>query len=166
MMKLLVLNKGLFAKVSNKDYSRVKNFTWFSVKKHGKIYAARTDYLPEARKKGLPFCRRVYLHRAIVETFAVHIDHRNGDGLDCQRRNLRPCTAAQNQGNRVCRNRNNTSGFRGVVWSKRKGCWVSQIMIAGKGVFLGHYKNAISAAKAYDAKVRKIRGSFARVNFP
>lgn len=156
----MALNKGFFAKISDKDFPKVKNFTWYSVEKGGKVYAARSARGHDGKR-----VRRIYLHREILRTAAPHIDHKNGDGLDCQRQNLRPCTAAQNQGNRTRRNRNNTSGFRGVVWSKAKRCWVAQIMLARKGVFIGHFNNAISAAKAYDTKVRQVRGNFARTNF-
>lgn len=48
----------------------------------------------------------------------------------------------------------NTSGFRGVSWSKADNTWISQIKVEGKTIYLGSFKTALEAAKAYETYVR------------
>jgi hypothetical protein len=91
------------------------------------------------------------------------IDHRNCDGLDNRRSNLRFATHAQNTLNRR-KKKNAVSQFRGVWFYKGK--WGSQISSQGKRMFLGRFDNEIDAAKAYDEAARKYHGEFARLNFP
>ncbi len=94
----------------------------------------------------------------------VGIDHRNGDGLDNRRSNLRPATYAQNGANRRLSS-HNTSGFKGVVLKKSTGRWVAQIRVAGEQRHIGTYPTAEDAARAYDAAALAAFGEFARPNF-
>lgn len=43
---------------------------------------------------------------------------------------------------------NNTSGKKGVCWSKREKKWQSEIMIKGKSIFLGYYADKQDAINA------------------
>ena len=52
---------------------------------------------------------------------------------------------------RLCKR--NSSGYRGVVWSKQKNKWQSQINVQNKRIYLRSYANKIDAAKAYDKYV-------------
>ncbi|KAL5225589.1 hypothetical protein ABZP36_012228 [Zizania latifolia] len=58
-------------------------------------------------------------------------------------------------------------GFRGVR-RRKYGRWASEIrdVIKGERVWIGTYDTAEAAARAYDAKARKIHGSKAKTNFP
>lgn len=49
---------------------------------------------------------------------------------------------------------NNTSGFRGVGWSKGKDKWRARIVINNIEIHLGLYHTALEAAKAYERYVR------------
>ena len=49
---------------------------------------------------------------------------------------------------------NNTSGFRGVWLHQRSGKWHSNIKVNSKLIYLGSYKTALEAAKAYEIYVR------------
>jgi len=64
------------------------------------------------------------------------IDHKNKVRSDNRLRNLRPASNAQNSRNRKL-NRNNTSGHRGVFWSKVAERWQTYIMYKGKYRHLG-----------------------------
>lgn len=44
----------------------------------------------------------------------------------------------------------NTSGFRGVSWSKEKSKWAASISVENKIKYLGSFVNKIEAAEAYD----------------
>ena len=62
------------------------------------------------------------------------LDHANGDGLDNRWCNLRLATYGQNSANAGKRS-NNTSGRKGVTWSKRAGKWEAQIQVAGRHLY-------------------------------
>lgn len=52
----------------------------------------------------------------------------------------------------ICKN--NTSGFRGVSWKKRRNNWGAQIMVDSKLIYLGAFKTALEGGKAYETYVR------------
>jgi hypothetical protein len=68
------------------------------------------------------------------------------------------------------RKRKPASGFRGVYFNKhgRSGFyWVSQITVPGQGQKLvGHFKDPLVAALAYDQAALKHHGDNALLNFP
>lgn len=106
------------------------------------------------------------MHREIMRApEGVLVDHRDGDGLHNWRENLRNCTDAQNKMNRKVISANNTSGYKGVSWSKKKRKWIAQSMINKKHIFIGHFSTPEEAARAYDEKARELFGEFARTNF-
>jgi hypothetical protein len=114
------------------------------------------------------------MHRlllGLVDGFA-QVDHRNGNGLDNRRGNLRIATASQNQWNQKVRGRG-TSKYKGVAWEKRGGKWVVKIAYLGRRIHLGSFaRNVINgidygeikAARAYDLAAVKFFGVFARLN--
>ena len=55
----------------------------------------------------------------------------------------------QNRNTRVLRT-NNTSGYRGVFFSKRSQKFIAKIVVSNKQIHLGYFKTALEAAKAYD----------------
>ena len=89
------------------------------------------------------------------------VDHKNNDGLDCRRENLRTATRAQNCRNRP-KHRNNTSGYKGVFKSGRS--WRAMIRVDGKLVCLGSFDTTIEAARVYDSEAVKRHGDFASLN--
>ncbi len=93
------------------------------------------------------------------------IDHINGNGLDNRRSNLRLATESQNMANRG-KQRNNTSGFKGVHWSQKHGKWKAEICCNRHRQHLGLFIDPVEAAHAYDSKARELFGEFARLNFP
>jgi hypothetical protein len=93
------------------------------------------------------------------------VDHRNGDGLDCRRANLRPATVSQNGANATLRP-DNRSGYKGVSRDQRRGLWTAELYADGRRHYLGRYADPADAARAYDAAARQHHGEFARLNFP
>ena len=99
------------------------------------------------------------------------IDHRNHNGLDCQRRNLRKCTQSENSMNMVKQRGHKTSAYKGVWITKsiHKGIvykyWYAGIRVDYKLIHLGSFKTEIEAAHAYDNAARKHFGEFANTNF-
>jgi hypothetical protein len=91
------------------------------------------------------------------------VDHINGDSLDNRRKNLRICTHSENCQNRKKR-LDNTSGFKGVYWSKRSNKWVANIQIKSKRIYLGGFISKIKAAEAYQKANIKYHGKFSRIS--
>lgn len=88
------------------------------------------------------------------------IDHRDLDGLNNRWDNLRPATKSENIHNRRAP-RTNKTGFKGVSFSK--GRYRALIYVAGKQIFLGHYKTPDAAYAAYCEAAVKYRPEFGRV---
>ena len=104
------------------------------------------------------------LHRLIMGAPpALQVDHRNGNGLDNRRANLRLATRHQQQGNQG--SRGGTSRFKGVSWDKKSGSWLAQIRNPAKH-YLGHFADEDAAARCYDMAAREFFGDFAQLNFP
>ena len=108
--------------------------------------------------------RIMYMHKLI--TGWPRTDHKNHNGLDNRRENLRPATHTQNQQNTRPRVIVGTSRYKGVCWSKRERKWRAVIKFAGVQRHLGYFADEEDAARAYDAAARKYHGEFACLNFP
>jgi hypothetical protein len=92
------------------------------------------------------------------------IDHKNGNGLDNRRDNLRKATATENNRNRMKLRAPCASKYKGVWRHYDK--WGAAIWDKGKSIKLGRFDTEAKAAEAYDAAARRLHGEFARVNFP
>lgn len=66
------------------------------------------------------------------------IDHINHDCSDNRIKNLRVATSSENSRNSSIR-KDNTSGFTGVQFSKKKNKWIAIIKIKNKTKYLGSY---------------------------
>jgi hypothetical protein len=105
----------------------------------------------------------VKLHNVLMSPPAgMVVDHKNGNGLDNRRENLRVCTRAQNGMNRR-RGKNNTSGYKGVHWCASKQRWLARISVNGKQRSLGQYTDPQQAYAAYCAAALELHGEFARL---
>jgi hypothetical protein len=88
---------------------------------------------------------------------ANHIDHKDWNGLNNQRNNLRSASHSQNLGNG--RFRRGISGFRGVAAVGDR--WRAYVA----GIHLGTFATPEEAARAYDAAAIARFGEFATTNF-
>jgi hypothetical protein len=151
------LNKGRFAVVDAADFEMLSHWKWSLV---GNGYAVRFV----VQSNGKQVC--IYMHRMVaLPDPGEQVDHINHDTLDNRRCNLRTCSGSENASNGAP-NPRNTSGFRGVTWSRRKQKWVAQIHHQRRGRFLGEFHDPVAAALAYDAAAREMHGAFAVPNFP
>lgn len=148
------LSKGKVALVDVVDYEIVSQFKWHL---HPLGYAATTQ---GGRKNK----HTILMHRLLSNADKSEmVDHENGDKLNNSRSNLRVCSGTQNQGNRNL-NANNTSGYKGVSFSKARGVWVAKIDISGKTKYLGSSQCRHEAAIMYNKKALEVFGEFAKIN--
>ena len=103
----LPLTKGYVAIIDEADLPLVGRWKWSALVTSSTVYAKRND-------RG----RIVLLHRVLMgaEGWNARVDHRDGNGLNNCRSNLRLCTQAQNTANqRPQRNKSpEWSRFKGV----------------------------------------------------
>jgi len=146
---------GRVALVDAADYDELSAYTW-SVTMYG--YAVRQFVDADHAHHS------VLMHRHIMRaTPFQRIDHINHNKLDNRRVNLRFCTHAQN-----CKNRphdgKNTSGYKGVSWSRNDKKWMAMITSDKETYYLGLHVNLRDAVLAYNNAARVLHGEFACLN--
>jgi hypothetical protein len=134
-----------FALVDDEDYELVSRYSW-SLAVRGAI-----SYAQGPIGRG----RSVYMHRLLLSLQLGDrrvVDHRNGDGLDNRRANLRAITTAENMRNRRPRLRQvGSSAFRGVSWFPLRDKWRATATVNGKQRSLGYFHDELEAARAVEA---------------
>lgn len=154
------LGEGLFALVDDTDAGLVAGYRWVLQVSGGSKYYA-IAHVPGSGKTGKTG-RRVLMHNLIIGRKGI--DHRDGNGLNNQRANLRLATQGQNRANTPPRA--GTSRFKGVYWHERSGKWMARVGVNQKMHYLGIFSSEEDAARAYDAAALEIWGEYARPNFP
>lgn len=154
-MAELPLTRGCVAIVDDDDVPVLRLHKWRVSFVKGLAYAITTT--------GTRGNQRTFsMHRFLMDAEKGEtIDHRDGDGLNNRRSNLRICTQQQNLANMRPRV-GSPNGYKGVSCDDRRDAWYARI----GGIYIGAYDDAEAAARAYDAKAREIHGEFARTNFP
>lgn len=158
MPRTITLPCGRTTKLDDADHAAVSHLAW---------RAQRSDFRGEnyyayAYAGG----KKLYLHRVILGAKAGQVvDHRNGDGLDNRRVNIRIATDAQNNANKAAKS---STGFRGVIQveSGRFRASISDRNGKTKAKVIGTFATAEEAARAYDRAAIERFGEFARMNFP
>ena len=108
---------------------------------------------------------RIYLAHRVAwllktgEWPSLEIDHSNGVKADNCWLNLRAADRYQNAQN-VTRAQKSASGYRGVI--AKGGAWQAQIRASGRNHYLGIFKTAVEAHRAYRAAAELLHGQFAR----
>lgn len=152
------LSRGMFALVDDEDFDDVMAAKWHAHSNGGTGFYARATFWDD---DGNRF--RNFMHRFLTGWSLV--DHKNGNGLDNRRSNLRRATIAENARNRRLPS-TNTSGFKGVMFDKARGLWRSHIGAEGRRLTIGRFTTPEEAARAYDEAAREMYGEFAWLNFP
>ena len=149
------LTQGLFAIVDPEDFEELNKHKWCIARSDGICYAVR---------KG-PDGRLIMMHREIMKTpEGMVVDHKNLDGLDNRKVNMRNGTKAQNCYNH--RPPRGGTGFKGVKYIAEIGKYKATVGHQGKAIVLGLFDDPIEAAKARDRVARELHGEFAYLNFP
>jgi hypothetical protein len=155
---MVPVGKDRFAYVDDADFDRVMRCGWNPQTTESRIVYAGN------KEVGL-------MHRFILGDDAPpRVDHRDLDGLNNRRENLRPATMAQNACNARKRTHRRgkptTSRYVGVRLDARTGRWRAAVTVDGKTKDVGYFADEEEAARARDAAARECYGAFARMNFP
>lgn len=159
-MAELRLQKGHVALIDDEDVERVTAHRWHAIY-DGYNWYARC----EGPRKPDGTRTHIHLHRFVMGEPPDKVDHKNRNGLDCRKLNLRVATDAQNTWNRGP-HRGSESGLKGVCRNSNGGKWCAYIYLKGKRLHLGSFPSPTEAAKAYDLKAADLFGDFAYLNFP
>jgi AP2 domain len=151
------LTQGLYALIDREDVPIVEGRNWYASKWKGGSYAriSSNHFGGKNLHQLIPVDRPEFPFR----------DHRNGNGLDNRRANLRGATMAENVRNTGLRKPNKT-GFKGIRLASDTGKWRAALKKNGKTYGGGSHIFAEEAARAYDRLASKHHGEFAKLNFP
>lgn len=147
-MKLLYVGKGFHAKVDDEDFGRVVHYTWWTQSKPN----SRTTYA-YTTIRGKNFS----LHRMIMNYPDSDIDHKDRNGLNCQKDNLRLANKVQNSANKI-----SVGKLKGVHRCRNR--W--RAIIGKYNHHIGVFDTPEEAARAYDREALKVYGEFAYLNYP
>jgi hypothetical protein len=153
-MILIPLAGGQFAKVSDRDYWLVRQFNW-------RVLNAKYGHIQYARTGGSDGAPLVLMHRLIAGFPPFDLDHKNRDGLDNCRRNLRPASASQNLANQKI-HQNNKTGLKGITLTEKARPWRARLGTYGKRRHLGYFSSPLQAHAAYKKAAKNYYGEFAR----
>lgn len=187
-MKLIPLSgkngTGKFAQVDDEDFEYLNQFIWHVHKSKHTFYAVRCKTKKEFKgvKGWNPYKQvAVRMHREVLKITnqKILVDHKDGNGLNNQKSNIRIANYSQNSQNRKPKE-GRTSKFMGVDLKKsyykvKEGKkayirWQVQL-VPHKGarpitkVFPFTPEGEIEAAKWRDKLAKKYFGKFARLNF-
>lgn len=162
-MKLLKLTKNEFAMVDDEDFDKLNEFNWSCWNNAGRKviqkYAIRNrhkhedGYVMYKRKK-------IKLHRLLmkIDDPNILVDHIDGNGLNCQKNNLRICNCSENAKNTTPWGK---SSYLGVSTTTNGNKWRAYCNQKHLGTFVLEEE----AALAYDKAAKELHGEFANLNF-
>lgn len=154
-MKEIQLSQGKVALVDDADYEWLNQWKWNACRYGKTFYASRIDKSTGVKKK-------VYMHRLILGLTdkSVLSDHKDRNGLNNQRNNLRASSRSENAMNMGVRS-GGTTGVKGVCFDKGKGKFMAHITVNYKFKFLGYFPDIESAAEARRIAKERVFGEFA-----
>jgi hypothetical protein len=158
VMKEIQLSQGKVAIVNDERFEFLNSFKWSACKYDNNYYAIRHTYINSKRVN-----QRMHILIMGDNPLKLHIDHRDGNGLNNQDDNLRFCTRSQNLMNQYVR-KNKSSKYKGVCWDAKLNKFRAQIKLNKKTQSLGQFNNEIDAAKAYNVAAKELFKEFARLN--
>lgn len=140
--------------INDEDHHKVSGFPWILFKNGAGNYAIYrfADKL-------------ILMHNIILPPTddSLTVDHKDRNGLNNQRENLRLATSTQQKANRGL-NRNSYSGYKGVSFLRKTNKWRAYINKPYKQVHLGNFNTAEEAAAAYNLAALRLYGEFACLN--
>ena len=150
-MKEIQLTQGMVALVDDDMYEELSQYKWYTHRPKKHLYYAQRNAPTINSKRGT-----IRMHH-IVAGFPLNglmTDHRDGNGLNNQRENLRFVTSRQNSQNRQTVTK--TSCYVGVYWHKQGKKWAVYIRENGAKKYVGLFTNELQAFLAYQQAVESL----------
>ncbi len=161
-MKEIKLNgTDKVALIDDEDYDKVTRYKW-------RVHYNKEDpeNIPYAVSTTKP---EIKMHRLILGLEKGDprvVDHKDYNGINNQRNNIRICTRAENARNQRAK-KNSISNFKGVTFNKSgrgNRRWRCRITLNYKRISLGRYGTELEAAWIYNQAAKKFHGEFACLN--
>ena len=163
-MKEIILSKNNgVAIIDDCDYEFINSFKW--------RLSTRGYAITNSKRIGRQNQKSIFMHKLILGISGTLLqgDHINHIQLDNRRINLRVCDKFGNNRNKLPSGKYKYLGVHQANIKRKSGkidSYIrSTITYNGKTYYLGHFKDEISAAKAYDLKAKEFFGEFANLNF-
>lgn len=136
------LTRGYEAIIDAADVPLVSGIRWFvSIKKHTE-YAWSWVRADSGRYQ-------IIMHRELLSAApGTEVDHKNHNGLDNRKENLRIATTSENRRNSLLQTRRN-GRLKGAGWHKHSKKWRGYIALDGKQKSLGYFHSEQEAHDAY-----------------
>ena len=158
----------------DEKFKQIPNLSKYEVSTHGNVRNIKTGrvlktcVLPNGYKvvslqRDDNPQKTFYIHSLVAKTFLINhmnkpcVDHIDNDKLNNSVLNLRFTTHMENQHNRKM-NKNNTSGYKGVI--KVKNRYKANICIGGKLKHLGYFDNINDAVNTRVLMARELFGQY------
>lgn len=149
------LTRGFATVIDDEDWELVKDFKWTAIKCKGCIYAV-TYFRVDGKRA------HVLMHRLITGVSrSFLVDHKDGDGLNNRRANLRQCSRSQNAWNSKVRS-HSKSGLKCVyeVQTKSGPRWRACVRCYGKR-YRKQFVTSADAVSWADEMRARLHGEFA-----
>jgi hypothetical protein len=157
-MKLITLSQGKVALVDDSDFDFLSQWKWSALragKLREKFYAVRMTKKGEVEGKS----RMILMHRLLSGAPKGRVvDHRDNDGLNNQRKNIRVCTQADNSLN-IPAHSDAAVKSKGVYIGSN-GRFIARL----RNKHIGSFSTESEAAAAYDRALSEHNSEFALTN--
>lgn len=166
-MKKIKLTQNKVALVDDEDFKIVSQYRWYAQKISNTYYACVDN---RAINKIYLYMHRLIMEKILQKTLLKEeqVDHKNHNGLDNRRQNIRICYRSCNNANRVKQkeyaNKKTTSKYKGVSFNKKLNKWEVYITINKKKIGLGYFEDEKAAATIYNKAALKYFSEFAYLN--
>lgn len=143
--------------INKEDFIKIKDIRW-QISKSG-----NTSYAVAFGRKQDGTQTTIRMHRLIMGNPKYKVDHKDMNGLNNTRQNLRVASSAQNRANSK-KPSTNTTGFKGVFYCNTFKAYKVCLTYNGKSYYGGTFTNVLSAARKYNELALKYNGEFAGLN--
>ena len=176
--RLANFRKGVELINSFERWKVIEDYDNYSVSSFGRVRNDKTNRLLKLGSDGggyfkvdLRFNNKrktIRIHKLVANAFIKNpqnkrcVDHIDRNRKNNHISNLRYATDSENGMNKI-KQSNNTTGYVGVTYDKRRGKYQARYSLNGKLKHIGYYNTALEASEAYQAKIKVVFGEFANI---
>jgi hypothetical protein len=148
----LPVGRDLVALADIDDAERLLQYRWRAIRIRRTWYAVRAD------SDAL-----IYMHRLILNApDGMIVDHRDGNGLNNSRANLRVVTHRENNIN-AAKRAGCSSHHRGVDYHRSTRAWRARVWCGGRETLVGFFATEEEAVAARERAAREVYGEYVSV---